>query len=108
MMKTKGYLFFGLLLAALLLGGGAVLAQNGDEVSGALISGFDLSWWTVDGGGGPVSGGGYTLVCTAGQPDAGSSLAGGGYTLTGGFWAGQPTVTAPGHTMYFPVISKRH
>ncbi len=54
------------------------LAQSG---------GYDLSWWTVDGGGGSLSSGGYTLSGTAGQPDAGV-LEGSGYTLTGGFWSG--------------------
>ena len=37
---------------------------------------FDLSWHTVDGGGGTSSGGGFVLNGTAGQPDAGD-LAGG-------------------------------
>ena len=50
-------------------------------------AGFDLSWWTVDGGGTVSSGGGYTLSGTIGQSDAGA-LAGGGYTLFGGFWGG--------------------
>ena len=27
--------------------------------------GYDLTWWTVDGGGGTVSGGGYALMGTA-------------------------------------------
>ena len=46
----------GLLLAAFVFG------QTG--------GGYDLSWWTVDGGGGEISGGGYTLYGVAGQPDA--------------------------------------
>lgn len=56
--------------------------------SAALAAGtFDLSWWTVDGGGGMNSAGGiYTLSGTIGQPDAGT-LTGGAYALTGGFWA---------------------
>lgn len=54
----------------------------------ALAAGtFDLSWWTVDGGGGMNSSGGvYTLSGTIGQPDAGT-LKGGSYELTGGFWS---------------------
>jgi hypothetical protein len=53
---------------------------------------FDLSWFTVDGGGATFSsGGGYTLGGTIGQPDAGQ-LAGGVYALSGGFWA---AATAP-------------
>ena len=63
-----------------------VLAQSGGEL--------DLSWNTVDSGGGTFSsGGGYALGGTIGQPDAGG-MTGGVYTLSGGFWAGQ---AAPPH-----------
>ena len=34
---------------------------------------YNLSWWTVDGGGAAL-GGGYALVGTAGQADAGPAL----------------------------------
>jgi hypothetical protein len=48
---------------------------------------YDLSWWTVDGGGASgLTSGDYTLSSTAGQPDAGS-LSSGDYDLAGGFWA---------------------
>lgn len=51
-------------------------------------AGFDLSWHTVDSGGGTFSSGGvYTLGGTIGQPDAGV-MAGGVYELSGGFWIG--------------------
>jgi len=43
--------------------------------------GYDLSWWTADGGGGSSAGGSYTLSGTAGQPDAG--------LLTGGSFSWQ-------------------
>jgi len=103
MMKTKGYLFSGLILGALLLSAGVVLAQSGEGASTALVTGFDLTWWTVDGGGGTVSGGAYELSGTIGQPDAGV-LSGGGYTLAGGFWSGGP----PRHKLYLPIIMKNH
>jgi len=49
-------------------------------------AGYDLSWWTIDSGGGQnVSGGTYSLSATIGQPDA-SAGGGSGYTLSGGFW----------------------
>lgn len=48
---------------------------------------LDLSWNTIDGGGGTSSGGTFTLAMTIGQPDAGS-LSGGAFALAGGFWAG--------------------
>lgn len=49
--------------------------------------GHDLSWSTVDGGGGTSIGGTYTLSGAIGQPDAGT-LESGTYTLTGGFFVG--------------------
>ena len=45
---------------------------------------FDLSWFTVDGGGGKSGGGGFVVRGTIGQPDAGT-LSGGGFELRGGF-----------------------
>jgi len=63
---------------------------------------FDLSWWTVDGGGATFSeGSGYSLGAAIGQPDAGR-LSGGDYTLYGGFWAG-PEVRYP---FFLPVVMK--
>ena len=68
------------------------LAQSG--------GGYDLTWWTADGGGGAASGGGYALNGTIGQPDAGA-LNGGGYTLAGGFWGGG---AAAGYDLFLPLI----
>jgi uncharacterized repeat protein (TIGR01451 family) len=54
---------------------------------------YDLSWRTVDGGGGTFStGGSFSLGATVGQPDAGA-LAGSPYGINGGFWAA--TLTPP-------------
>ena len=50
---------------------------------------YDLSWNTIDGGGGRSSGGQYILRGTIGQPDAAYS-AGGQYELLGGLWPGGP------------------
>jgi hypothetical protein len=78
MRKRLRYLLWPVL--ALLLLTSAVVARTGD--------GYDLTWWTVDGGGYTFStGGGYTLGGTVGQPDAGA-LTSGDYTLGGGFWGG--------------------
>jgi hypothetical protein len=63
--------------------------------------GYDLSWWTVDGGGGNSSGGRYGLGGTIGQPDPGL-LVGGDYTLGGGFWGGG--ASAGEHTAYLPLV----
>ena len=49
---------------------------------------YDLSWYTVDGGGEMWStGSDFELGGTIGQPDAGE-MWGGTFTLTGGFWFG--------------------
>lgn len=50
---------------------------------------FDLSWSTIDGGGGTSSGGDFTLKAIIGQPDAGF-MSGGDYEMLGGFLPGVP------------------
>ena len=66
-------------------------------------TGYDLSWWTVDGGGATLSTGeGYRLSGTAGQPDAGV-LEGSGYSLLGGFWRGGQ-VSSQWYWLYLPVV----
>lgn len=50
---------------------------------------YNLSWSTIDGGGGQSRAGPYVLTGTIGQPDAGY-LGGGNYELLGGFWVGGP------------------
>jgi hypothetical protein len=56
---------------------------------------FDLSWSTIDSGGGTSSGGPFRLSGTIGQPDAGT-LTGGSFKLEGGFWSGITLVQTPG------------
>ena len=48
---------------------------------------YEITWSTIDGGGGTSTGGPYTLTGTIGQPDAGE-MAGGDYKLSGGFLPG--------------------
>ncbi len=62
--------------------------------------GYDLTWFSVDGGGGYSAASGYTLDSTIGQPDAGTLSSGGGYTLVGGFWGG----AAIQYQIYLPVV----
>jgi hypothetical protein len=78
-------------------------------VSLAFAQEYDLSWWTVDGGGGTFSqGGSYSLGGTIGQPDAGL-MSGGIYTLGGGFWGGGSLTSGPGsEAVYLPLILKNH
>jgi len=59
---------------------------------------FDLSWHTIDGGGGSSTGGGFELAGTIGQHDAGQTMTGGNFVLIGGFWAGAgsaPSIPCP-------------
>lgn len=78
-----------LLLASLALGGTA---------------GFDIAWWTVDGGGGEMvsNDGSYRVRGTIGQHDAGVlESANGSYSLSGGFWGGIPVE----YSLYLPAFS---
>jgi hypothetical protein len=65
-------------------------------------SGYDMSWFTIDGGGATFStGGSYSLGGTIGQPYAGS-LSGGSYQLNGGFWGG----ASINYNIYLPLTLK--
>ena len=80
------------LVACTLLTARTVQAQTGPIL--------DLSWNTIDGGGGVSTGGNFKLSGTIGQPDAGP-MGGGGYEIVGGFWPGcaescYPDCTADG------------
>ena len=75
-----------LLLVSLFTGAG--LAQD-DTLDTDLSEGFDLAWWTIDGGGGMLESadGKVALEGTIGQPDVSPELRGGdGIKLVGGFW----------------------
>ena len=93
-----------LLLGALLLTSitvdqarSSALAQSGE--------GYDLAWWTVDGGGGALgSGGSYQLVGAIGQPDAGPVLSSGDYALAGGFWRVGPAAEPGEYPLYLPLV----
>ncbi len=64
-------------------------------------SGYEISWYTIDGGGAQdLVGGTYTLNGTVGQFDAGTQ-SGGTYTLNGGYW-----VDVFGYRLYLPLILK--
>jgi hypothetical protein len=65
-------------------------AAPDDGASGQTMAsvGFDLSWHTIDSGGGTSAGpGGFSLSGTLGQPDAGF-MSNEQFELAGGFWAG--------------------
>lgn len=64
-------------LLPVLLGAASAIAQVSPNV--------DLSWNSIDAGGGTSSGGGFTLIGTIGQPDAGA-MTSGGFDVLGGLW----------------------
>ncbi len=76
------------LLVVCLLIAVPVFGQSGGD--------YDLSWSTIDGGGGVSSGGQYILTGTIGQPDVGYMTRARyqrpyrDYELSGGFWSGVP------------------
>lgn len=79
--KIKKPLRLALLLLVALLAlalAGMVLADVGS---------YSLSWSNIDAGGDTSSGTGYTLIGSAGQPDAGV-LSSRDYKVSGGFWPG--------------------
>lgn len=58
----------------------------------------DISWHTVNGGGGTSTGGTFELGGTMGQPGAQTtpSMSGGAFELNGGFWPVTQTCYCPG------------
>jgi hypothetical protein len=92
----KRVMCFALLILAALGSITPALAQEG---------GYDLDWWTVDGGGvsSPPSTG-YSLGGTVGQPDAATWQGENGYTLSGGFWTGG---AAAAHEIYLPIVLRQ-
>src|SRR5262252_9876859 len=64
----------------------ALIIPAGLIAASPAVAQFDLSWNTIDGGGGTSSAGTFALAMTIGQPDAGS-MSGGAFVLSGGFWA---------------------
>jgi hypothetical protein len=91
------------IVLVLLIGISTANAQRTNEPA-APQSGYDLSWYTIDGGGAMnVTGGSYSLSGSIGQPDAGS-LDGGLYRLNGGFWSG----AAINYNLYLPLVLKNY
>ena len=63
--------------------------------STASAQNYSIDWFTIDGGGGTSTGGGYSVSGTIGQHDAGRPMTGGNYSLTGGFWTLPIAVQSP-------------
>jgi hypothetical protein len=88
------------------------LAQTGGGASTILSTGYDLTWYTIDNGGGSNGDTGHTLDGTIGQPDAGAwnagAWSGGEYTLVGGFWSSLGSAPIPRqYRIYLPVVLRR-
>ena len=87
---------------ALLIGISTANAQHTTDPAAPQSGSYDLSWYTIDGGGATFSvGGSYSLGGTIGQPDAGS-MNGGSYQLNGGFWGG----ASINYNIYLPLVLK--
>jgi hypothetical protein len=63
---------------------------------------YELSWWTVDGGGGESTSGNYSVNSSIGQPDT-STMSGGNYRLSGGFWGRVVEIL---HDLFLPLIMR--
>lgn len=48
---------------------------------------YSIEWDIIGGGGGVITGGGYSVNSTVGEQVAGGSLRGGSYSLGSGFWS---------------------
>jgi len=92
----------GLWLAIILL---LAVALAGVSAAWASTSGggYAIDWFTIDGGGGTSTGGGYSLSGSIGQPDAGPAQAGGSYALQGGFWVG---LLGPAFDLFVPFVMR--
>jgi len=81
--------------AALVLAAGLALCALSVPARAQVGGGFELTWWTVDGGGVTwLEEGTFTLGGTIGQPDAGPNVGGDFALVQSGFWHDDGGVTA--------------
>lgn len=78
MMKKRWIIFP--VITLLLIMATAAYASSGGE--------YEISFYTIDGGGGTSSGGVYEVTGTIGQHDASEPISGGIFSLFGGFRGG--------------------
>lgn len=88
-----------ILIALVILTAAASSVWAQAAIPAAPTADYEITWYTIDGGGGTQSSGAYTLNGTVGQLDAGT-LSGGSYTLAGGYWNGSATV----QHVYLPLV----
>ncbi len=65
---------------------GCVLFSAGMRAGAQSAGPYDLSWSTIDGGGGTSSDGRFTISGSIGQPEPGI-MTGDSFSLVGGFWS---------------------
>jgi len=94
----KTALFIGLIALMFILVTSLAVARSVDTLN--------LTWSTIDGGGGVSGNGDYALAGTIGQPDAGE-MSEGNFTLYGGFWQDGLVIKAPDHTIYLPFLTNQ-
>ena len=76
-------------------------------VVSAVDLGYEVKWWSINGGAQISSGDGFSLTGIAGQPEAGPGMTGDDFTVSGGYWSGdlEPVQPADG-AIFLPVIQK--
>jgi hypothetical protein len=67
------------------------------------MAAMDITWWTVDGGGGSGTGGTFELSGTIGQADTGEQ-SGGSFELSGGYWSRPEPEQAQEQEVYLPLV----
>ena len=89
-----------IILTVLSLASSIVFSQSG--------GGYELTWTSIDAGGGAMTGGAYSLVSSIGQPEVGTTQNGGGYSLNGGVVdAGSSGMTPAGEQrVLLPLLSR--
>lgn len=82
-----------LIILMLLVSAGTALAAYGGQ--------YELSWYDMNQGSAPASGGSYEVFASIGQPDPGQA-SGGDYQLEGGFLVSGAFY----QNLYLPLVSK--
>jgi hypothetical protein len=76
-------------------------------VAFAFQQGYEINWWSVDGGAGTSTGDGFSVSGIIGQPDAGPAMSSDTYTVTGGYWhAGLDPVIHGDQLVFLPLLMR--
>ncbi len=94
---SPSQMIVGLLVVVLLSVAGTVSASSGGV--------YTLDWFRISGGGDTTSSGGFSLISTIGQAEAGTSSSA-SYSLAGGFLAGVVSGYNISFTAYLPIVFK--